>query len=86
MVSVELRARVGSGYVVIALRGDLDTADAQSPGSAVSELAEGGQLLIIDLDALEYGLVLLPLVGAPGAAAALQAPAAGIPGRLASRP
>jgi anti-anti-sigma factor len=53
MVSVELRARVYGGYVVV-LRGELDTADAESTASAVAELAEGGQQLIIDLEALEY--------------------------------
>jgi anti-anti-sigma factor len=53
MVSVELLARVCGGYVVV-LRGELDTADAESTASAVAELAEGGQQLIIDLEALEY--------------------------------
>jgi anti-anti-sigma factor len=52
-VSVELRTRVCGGYVVV-LRGELDTADAESTGSAVAELAEGGQHLIIDLETLEY--------------------------------
>lgn len=54
MVSVELRTRVCGGYVVVVLRGELDTADAESTGSAVAELAEGGQHLIIDLETLEY--------------------------------
>ena len=53
MVSVELWARVCGGYVVV-LRGELDTADAESTASAVAELAEGGQQLIIDREALEY--------------------------------
>jgi anti-sigma B factor antagonist len=53
MMSVELLARVCGGYVVV-LRGELDTADAESTASAVAELAEGGQRLIIDLEALEY--------------------------------
>ena len=53
MVSVELWARVSGGYVVV-LRGELDTADAESTASAVTELAEGGQQLIIDPGALEY--------------------------------
>lgn len=54
MASVELRTRVSGGYVAVVLRGELDTADAESAGSAVAELAEGGQHLIIDLDALEH--------------------------------
>jgi anti-anti-sigma factor len=53
MMSVELLARVCGGHVVV-LRGELDTADAESTASAVAELAEGGQQLIIDLEALEY--------------------------------
>jgi len=53
MMSVELRARVCGGYVVV-LRGELDSADAESTASAVAELAEDGQQLIIDLEALEY--------------------------------
>jgi anti-anti-sigma factor len=54
MVSVELQTRVCGGYVVVALRGELGTTDAESMGSAVAELAEGGQHLIIDLGAPEY--------------------------------
>jgi hypothetical protein len=57
MVSVELQARVCGGYVAVVLRGELDTVDAESTGSAVAELAEGGQHLIIDLDALEYVVI-----------------------------
>ena len=53
MVSVELRARACGGYVVV-LRGELDTADAEKTAAGVAELAEGGQQLIIDLEALEY--------------------------------
>jgi len=53
MVSVELRTRACGGYVVV-LRGELDTADAEKTASGVAELAEGGQQLIIDLEALEY--------------------------------
>lgn len=54
MASVELRARRCGGYVVVVLRGELNTVDAESTGSAVAELPEGGQHLVIDLDALEY--------------------------------
>jgi anti-anti-sigma factor len=53
MVSVELRTRACGGYVVV-LRGELDTADTEKTASGVAELAEGGQQLIIDLEALEY--------------------------------
>ncbi|HEX4832405.1 MAG TPA: STAS domain-containing protein [Trebonia sp.] len=54
MMNVELRAGVGDGHVVVALRGELDTADAEMTGVAVAELAEGGQQLIIDLEALDF--------------------------------
>jgi anti-sigma B factor antagonist len=54
MVSVEPGTRVCGGYVVMVLRGELDTADAESTGSAAAELAEGGRHLIIDMEILEY--------------------------------
>ena len=53
MVSVELRTWACGGYVVV-LRGELDTADAEKTAYGVAALAEGGQQLIIDLEALEY--------------------------------
>ena len=54
MVSIELRTRVHRGCLVVALCGELSTADAEGTGSAVAELASGGQQLIIDLEALKY--------------------------------
>jgi anti-sigma B factor antagonist len=54
MVNVELRTRVSDGYVVVALCGELDTADAESVAAAVAALAKGGQQLIIDLEAPGY--------------------------------
>jgi anti-anti-sigma factor len=54
MASVELRSLAGHGYVVVVLRGELDTVDAESTGSAVAKLAERGQHLVIDLDTLEH--------------------------------
>ena len=53
MVSVGLRTRACGGYVVV-LRGELDTADAENTASGVAALAECGQQLIVDLEALEY--------------------------------
>jgi anti-anti-sigma factor len=53
MVNVELRTRAGGGYVVVP-RGELDTAGAEKPASGVAALAEGGQQLIIDLEAPDY--------------------------------
>jgi anti-anti-sigma factor len=53
MVSVELWTRACGGYVVV-LRGELDATDAENTASGVAALAEGGQQLIIDLEALEY--------------------------------
>jgi hypothetical protein len=64
MVGVELRARVSGGYVAVVLRGELDTVDAESTGSAVAELAEGGQHLIIDL---RPGIHRLPCPARPAA-------------------
>ena len=54
MVNIELRTRVHRGCLVVALCGELDTADAEGTGSAVAELAKRGQQLIIDLEALTY--------------------------------
>jgi anti-sigma B factor antagonist len=51
---VELRIRVCRGYAVVALRGELDTRDAEDTAAAVAALAAGGQQLIIDLETLDF--------------------------------
>jgi anti-anti-sigma factor len=52
--NVELRTRVRRGYAVVALRGELDTRDADDTAAAVAALAAGGQQLIIDLETLDF--------------------------------
>ncbi|HLJ99432.1 MAG TPA: STAS domain-containing protein [Streptosporangiaceae bacterium] len=54
MENVELRSHAVGDSVVVALRGELDTVDAASAAAMVAATAAGGQLLIIDLEALEY--------------------------------
>jgi anti-anti-sigma factor len=53
-VNVELRTRVCSGHVVVALTGELDTTDAVVAAAAIMALAPAGQQLIVDLEALEF--------------------------------
>jgi anti-anti-sigma factor len=52
--NVELRTRVCRGYAVVALRGELDTRDAEDTAAAVAALTAGGQQLIIDLEPLDF--------------------------------
>jgi len=52
--NVELQTRVCRGYVVVVLRGELDTRDAEDTAAAVAAPAAGGQQLIIDLEALDF--------------------------------
>ncbi len=54
MRNVELRTRVYRGYAVVALRGEVDTTDAQDTAAAVAALTAGGQQLIIDLENLDF--------------------------------
>ena len=54
MRNVELRIRVCRGHAVVALRGELDTRDAEDTAVAVAALAAGGQQLIVDLEALDF--------------------------------
>ena len=54
MSNVELRTRVCRGYAVVALRGELDTRDAEDTAAAVAALAAGGQQLIVDLEPLDF--------------------------------
>jgi anti-anti-sigma factor len=53
-MNVELRPRVCSGHLVVALSGELDATDAITAAAAVTALAPAGQQLIIDLEALEF--------------------------------
>jgi anti-anti-sigma factor len=46
--------RVCGGYVVAALRWELDTADAESAAGAVAALTADGRQLIIDLETLDF--------------------------------
>jgi anti-anti-sigma factor len=52
--NVELRTRVRGGYLVVMLRGELDTRDAEDTATAVAALTAGGQQLIIDLETLDF--------------------------------
>jgi anti-sigma B factor antagonist len=52
--NVELLTRVCGGFTVAALRGELDTTDAESAAGAVAALAGDGRPLIIDLEALDF--------------------------------
>lgn len=54
MGNIELRTRVCRGYSVVALRGELDTRDAEDTAAAVAALTAGGQQLIIDLETLDF--------------------------------
>jgi anti-anti-sigma factor len=54
MTNVELRTRVCRGYAVVALRGELDTRDAEDTAAAVAALSAGGQQLIIDLETMDF--------------------------------
>jgi len=54
MRNVELRTRICRGYVVVALRGELDTTDAEAVAGAVVALTADRQQLIIDLETLDF--------------------------------
>ena len=60
MVSMNLSPRINlssrecDGRAVVALRGELDIADAASVGAALTAVAARGQELIVDLAALEF--------------------------------
>jgi anti-sigma B factor antagonist len=54
MVSVELSTREGDGVVVVALRGELDVAEAAKVAASLAVVAAGGRDVIIDLEGLEF--------------------------------
>ena len=60
MVSMNLSPRINlssrecDGRAVVALRGELDIADAASVGAALTAVAARGQELIVDLAGLEF--------------------------------
>ena len=57
MPGVELKASVRDGFVVVVLRGDLDVtgaAGAQAAIAAIAALVVPGQILIIEISALDF--------------------------------
>jgi len=54
MVSMDLRTREGGGQAVVALRGELDVADAASVAVALAAVAGRGRVVIVDLAGLEF--------------------------------
>jgi anti-sigma B factor antagonist len=54
MVSVDLNVRECDGHVVVALRGELDIADAVSVAAALAAVAARKRTIIVDLAGLEF--------------------------------
>jgi anti-sigma B factor antagonist len=54
MFSVDLSTREGDGHVVVALRGELDIADAVSVAAALAAVAARDLEIIVDLTGLEF--------------------------------
>ena len=54
MVSVDLNVRECDGHVVVALRGELDIADAVSVAAALAAVAARKRATIVDLAGLEF--------------------------------
>ncbi len=54
MPGAELKTSVRDGYVVVALRGDLDITGAADAEAAITALMTWGQILIIDMSALDF--------------------------------
>ena len=54
MLSVDLSTREGDGHVVVALRGELDIADAVSVAAALAAVAARDLEIIVDLTGLEF--------------------------------
>ena len=54
MVSMELAARERDGQVVVALRGELDVADAATIVTALMGIAARERQVIVDLEGLEF--------------------------------
>jgi anti-sigma B factor antagonist len=54
MVSVEVSTRECRGQVVVALRGELDVADAAEVAASLAVVAASGRQIILDLKGLEF--------------------------------
>jgi anti-anti-sigma factor len=54
MPGAELKTSVRDDYVVVALRGDLDITGAADAEAAITALMTWGQILIIDMSALDF--------------------------------
>jgi anti-sigma B factor antagonist len=54
MFSVDLSTREYDGHIVVALRGELDVADAVSVATALAELAARNLEIIVDLAGLDF--------------------------------
>ena len=54
MPGVELKASVWDGFVVVVLRGDLDVTGAADAQAAIAALVAPGQILVIDISALDF--------------------------------
>jgi anti-sigma B factor antagonist len=54
MLSTDLSTRDCDGYVVVALRGELDLADAAEVGAVLGAVAARGPQIIVDLAGLEF--------------------------------
>jgi len=54
MFSADLSAHEGGDHVVVALRGELDMADAASIAATLTEIAARGPTIIVNLAALEF--------------------------------
>ena len=54
MVRLELSTRECGGRVVVALRGELDVADAASVAASLAAVAASGRPIILDLAALDF--------------------------------
>jgi anti-sigma B factor antagonist len=54
MPGAELTTSVRGDYVVVALRGDLDITGAADAEAAITALMTWGQILIIDMSALDF--------------------------------
>jgi anti-sigma B factor antagonist len=54
MVSMDLSIREGDGQAVVALRGELDVADAARVAAALAGIAARERVVIVDLAGLEF--------------------------------
>ena len=54
MISVDLSTRECDGHVIVALRGELDMADAVSVAAALAAVAAREPEIIVDLAGLEF--------------------------------